>query len=206
MLSASDRELILVGLYAVHGRDAEVAEHGRLALAAGARPEALEEVVLTAAISRGPRAIATAHAFLSTLPRDQVRRWPPDRSGDALVYFKAQFGSVPEWARKLAQCSPASFESYATLRATLLADGAASRATKELLTMCLNVLDNTPGGVKSHAAAALRSGADREAVLEALLLAVRVGGIVAWIDGVEALSSLFATLDAAHTARGEPAV
>lgn len=206
MLPVADRELILVGLYAVHGRDAEVTEHGHLALSAGAPPEALEEVVLTAAISRGPRAMATAQAFLSALPRDRARRQPPDEPGDAVAYFKAQFGTVPEWACKLAHCSLASFESYAVLRATLLADGAASRATKELLTMCLNVLDNTPGGVRSHAAAALRSGAEREALLEALLLAVRVGGIVAWIDGVEALSSLFTAPDATNTARGEPTV
>lgn len=195
VLPAPDRELILVGLHAAHGAVAEVEEHGRLALAAGALPQALQEAVLTAAISRGPRAILTARVFLSTLLSGRVRQRASDKLGDPIAYFAAEFGTLPEWARRLAEFSPASFESYAVLRGALLADGAASRATKELLTMCLNAIDNGPGGVRSHAAAALRCGAPPGAVLDALLLTVRLGGIVVWINGVEAVSDLLAASD-----------
>jgi alkylhydroperoxidase/carboxymuconolactone decarboxylase family protein YurZ len=167
----------------------------------------LEEVVLTAAISRGPRAFVTAEAFLSALPRHEAHLEHRHRENDPFIYFEEEFGTVPRWASRLAQCSPQMFESYAVLRAALLTDGATSRATKELLTMCLNALDNTPAGIRSHAASALRCGARYEAVLGALLLTVPIGGIVAWINGVQALSDLLDVENGgAGAARVDPAV
>jgi alkylhydroperoxidase/carboxymuconolactone decarboxylase family protein YurZ len=205
-LSNADRELLLFGLYAARGSVAETTEHGRLSLAAGVRPEALEEVVLTAAISRGPRAIVTAKAFLSTMPSHHTYPERPDVANDPEAYFRAEFGAVPPWARRLAQSFPDSFASYALARAVLLTDGAASRATKELLTMCLNALDNTPGGVRSHGGAALRHGAGRDTVMEALLLTVPIGGIVGWITGVQALADLLEAPDAVSVPGADPAV
>jgi len=163
-------------------------------------------MVLTAAISRGPRAIAAAYAFLSTLGAGQARQQGSNDPGDPIAYFTREFGGLPKWAGILAKSSPASFESYAVLRAALLADGAASRVAKELLTMCLNALDNTASGVRSHAAAALRFGAGRRAMLDALLLTVRLGGIVAWINGIEAVSALLTGSDPPDASHAEPPV
>jgi alkylhydroperoxidase/carboxymuconolactone decarboxylase family protein YurZ len=63
-----------------------------------------------------------------------------------------------------------------------------SRKAKELLTMLLNAVAGNAGGIKSHASAAMRYGADKKEILSVLLLGVRVGGIVVWINGVNSLS------------------
>lgn len=190
-LDPVDRELILVGLCAVYGTEVDVEEHGRMALEAGAAPAAAIEAILTAAISRGPRALMTSRGFLLTLPDGTRPLGGRAGATPPVPYFESEFGAMPEWAQRLAEFSLGSLECYATLREALLVDGAARRKTKELLTMALNAVDNSAGGVRTHAAAALRHGARREEVLDGLLQAVRVGGIIAWINGVASLANLF---------------
>jgi len=189
-LGSQERELILMGLCTIHGTDADVIEHGRKALDAGASAQAAIEVVLTTAMSRGPRALMASQEFLSTLQDSDPPGLKPDTLTRPLEYFEFEFGSLPEWVRRLAEFSPIALECYATLRQGLLVDGAVPRKVKELLTMTLNAIDGSGGGIKSHAVAAVRHGASKEEVLDALLQGLRVGGIVTWINGVAALHDL----------------
>lgn len=188
-LCKEEQELILVGVCAALGSEEEVAEHGKKALEAGASPEAVAEAVLTATISRGEGALRTALCFLSELPlsdgsvdlQSKVDRSP-------LEYFESQLGELPEWVRQLQEFAPDSLASYAALRSRILVDAAMSRRAKELLTMLLNAVAGNTGGIRSHAKAAMQYGADKREILSVLLLGVRVGGIVVWINGVNALS------------------
>ncbi len=190
-LDVRDQALILVGLHAVHGDESEALRCGHQALAAGAPGRAVVEVVLAAAISRGGRALRRTRRLLSELDP------PPSPPGNspplgAREYLASEFGEVPAWARHLEAFAPEALASYTAIRQQILTDGAAPRRVKELVTMVLNAIDGNAGGAQSHAAAALRHGADRSAVLGALLLGVRVGGIVTWINGVGAVGDLVA--------------
>ena len=188
-LEARDRALILVGLHAVHGDETEALQHGREALAAGAPARAVVEVVLAAAISRGGQALRRTRRLLSEL--DQAP-WSPNEKPQwtAREYLVSEFGEVPGWARHLEAFAPDALADYTTVRQRILTEGAAPRWVKELVTMVLNAIDGNAGGIRSHAAAALRHGADRTAVMGSLLLGVRVGGIVTWINGLTAISDL----------------
>jgi alkylhydroperoxidase/carboxymuconolactone decarboxylase family protein YurZ len=190
-LDARDQALILVGLHAVHGDETATLHHGRKALAAGAPSRAVVEVVLAAAISRGGQALRRSRQLLSELG---AAPWSPgdEPPRTARQYLAAEFGEAPAWARHLEAFAPDALAAYTAIRQRILTDGAAPRWVKELVTMVLNAIDGNAGGTRSHAAAALRHGADRPAVLGALLLGVRVGGIVTWINGVGAVGDLVA--------------
>jgi alkylhydroperoxidase/carboxymuconolactone decarboxylase family protein YurZ len=153
----------------------------------GASPEALVEAVLTAAISRGARTVQTALPFLSSLPLSVHTHSSPNNI-PALDYFTGEFQQLPLWVRELDAFAPAALAAYATLRQHILTDGAASRKTKELLTMLLNALSANVGGIRSHANGAKRMGASRDEIYSVLLLGIPIGGIIVWINGVNALA------------------
>jgi alkylhydroperoxidase/carboxymuconolactone decarboxylase family protein YurZ len=187
-LTSVEQELILVGVYASLGDEEEVVTHGNNAMSAGASPNAIVEAVLTAAISRGRKALKTALPFLNTLKIENVE-WDQHRSDHSpLTYFASEFEKLPEWVKRMEIASANALGHYALLRKHILTEGAAKRKTKELLTMLLNAIMTNPSGIASHALSARRHGATREEILETFLLGVTVGGIVVWINGVNALS------------------
>lgn len=190
VLRRDEQELILLGAYAVLGGEEDVIEHGKRALEAGASPDAIVEAVLTAVISRGERALKTALPFLSGLPvtGGQDGGLVPSANEPPLEYFASQFGELPDWVCQLQVFSPSSLAGYALLRSQILTEGATSRKVKELLTMLLNAVTGNVTGIRSHANAAMRFGANKQEILDVLLLGIRVGGIVVWINGVNSLS------------------
>ena len=187
-LKMDEQELILLGVYAALGNEGEVIEHGNKAMDAGASPNAVVEAVLTAAISRGPKALKTALPFLAKLKIGK-EKWDQQRLDKTpLEYFASEFEKLPDWVKQMEVFSANALSHYAVLRRHILSEGAAKRKTKELLTMLLNAITANPGGITSHALSAMRHGATREEILETFLLGVSVGGIVVWINGVNALS------------------
>jgi alkylhydroperoxidase/carboxymuconolactone decarboxylase family protein YurZ len=190
VLDAEEQELILLGVHAALGSEKKVGEHGERALAAGASPGAIVETVLAAAISRGPGALSAALPFLSQLQLTGEKTHESDNSVPPIQYFESEFESLPDWVRYLNTFSPDSLANYASLRSRVLKDGAADRKTKELLTMLLNAVAGNGNGIAAHARAAMRCGASREEMWDVLLLGVRIGGIVVWINGVNALQYL----------------
>ena len=195
-LTDIERALILFGMFAVHGREADVRTYGELAMSRGASPEAVLEMALAATISQGVRALSTSRSFLSELTLD----WRGDgvlTDTETTSYLEREFGDLPDWVRSLARVAPEFLAGYASIRTRLLCEGAAQRRTKELLTMALNAVVGNRGGIIAHATAALRHGAEPAHLLETLLLAVRPGGIVAWIVGIEAIGHLVTPTDTA---------
>ena len=181
--------LILFGMFTVHGREADVRACGELAMRRGASAEAVLEMALAATISQGVRALSTSRSFLSELTLE----WKGDgvlTDTEATAYLEREFGDLPHWASSLARVSPEFLAGYAGIRARLLCEGAARRRTKELLTMALNAIAGNRGGIVAHGTAALRHGAQPAHLLDTLLLAVRPGGIVAWIVGIDAIGHL----------------
>jgi len=186
-LRTDEQQLILLGAYAAFGTEEDVIKHGNRTLQAGASPDAAVEAVLAAAISRGPKVLVTALPFLSGLLGSGGKTRMSIPKQPAIKYFALEFGEVPDWIRRLKEFSPDSLESYAVLRSRILTDGAASRKIKELLTMLLNAIAANPSGIRSHAIGATRYGATMDEILDVLLLGVRIGGIVVWVNGVNSL-------------------
>ena len=186
-LRTDEQQLILLGVYAAFGSEDDVIEHGDRALQAGASPDAAVEAVLTAAISRGPKALRTALPFLSRLSEGGGKTGRSCPAQPAIRYFASEFEELPDWIRQLEEFSPDSLARYAVLRSGILTDGAASRKIKELLTMLLNAIAANPSGIRSHAIGATRFGASKDEIFDVLLLGVRIGGIVVWINGINSL-------------------
>ena len=188
--------LILFGMFTVHGREAEVRVYGERAMRSGASPEAVLETVLAATISQGVRALSTSRGFLSELAFDW-QRGGVLTDAEVASYLGREFDDhLPVWASSLARFSPDFLSGYASIRARVLREGAARRRTKELLTMALNAIVGNRGGITAHASAALRHGAEPAHLLDALILSVRPGGIVAWIVGFDAIRHLVPSIDA----------
>ena len=188
-LAEIERALILFGMFAVHGREADVRTYGELAIRRGASAEAVLEMTLAATLSQGVRALSTSRTFLSELTLD----WKGDgvlTERETTAYLEREFGDLPDWASSLARVAPEFLAGYGGIRARVLCEGAARRRTKELLTMALNAIAGNRGGIVAHGTAALRHGAEPACLLDTLLLAVRPGGIVAWIVGIDAIGHL----------------
>jgi alkylhydroperoxidase/carboxymuconolactone decarboxylase family protein YurZ len=109
-----------------------------------------------------------------------------------LEYMAKTFGAVPQWGEVLAEASPASFEAYFQLRATVFRDAALPRRYKELLLVILNCTERYEFGMDTHMKGALAAGASREELLDACRTSIASGGIVAWVAAAPIASGALA--------------
>jgi alkylhydroperoxidase/carboxymuconolactone decarboxylase family protein YurZ len=185
-LTKLDQEMVLLGAYASRGETGPAKKHGMAAMEMGASPDAVVEVLLTATLSRGPRAIASTRELLSGLPLSSSLNYEA-LEGDILDFFATEYGAIPEWVSHLNELSPEYLASYARLRKRIQHGGIVSSKVKELLTMLLNTFDGSQEGTRIHAQNAVDHGASWREVEDTLLLGVLVGGIVVWIIGSSAI-------------------
>lgn len=85
---------------------------------------------------------------------------------------------------------PATMRAFTGLHKRAIADGALDRKTKELIALGMALSINCGGCVVYHVKQALESGASREEILEAVGVAVMMGGGPAVVYGCEALAAL----------------
>ncbi len=90
-------------------------------------------------------------------------------SKDKLNTAKARLGAF-------AKTSPALFEGFAKISKTATRDGSFSAAQKELIATALAVNQGCDDCIMYHVDAAKRHGADEAALVEALEVAVEMGG------------------------------
>ena len=90
-------------------------------------------------------------------------------SKDKLNAAKARLGAF-------AKTSPALFEGFAKISKTATRDGSFSAAQKELIATALAVNQGCDDCIVYHVDAAKRHGADEAALVEALEVAVEMGG------------------------------
>ncbi|MFQ5656456.1 MAG: carboxymuconolactone decarboxylase family protein [Candidatus Methylomirabilales bacterium] len=79
---------------------------------------------------------------------------------------------------------------FAQLHTQALADGALSTKVKELITLAISITARCEGCIAAHVRAALRAGATRKEVAEAIGVAIYMGGGPAMVYGCEALEAL----------------
>ena len=194
-LPAKLRELVYVAIdaSATHMFGEGLAIHTRLALAAGASPEAVIET-LQIATAQGLdgctlgvgilveelRAAGQDTTFLDAPPT-------PDQEALKAAYME-RFGDWPAHCEQLLRLSPGFFEVMAELLAAPSVTGALQPVERELIAIGLNasLTQMDEAGLRLHIARALRLGATKEDILEVLQLTTHLG-IHACVIGVPLL-------------------
>ncbi|MDE0195332.1 MAG: carboxymuconolactone decarboxylase family protein [bacterium] len=102
---------------------------------------------------------------------------------DVDEHYAKQLGGVPKPISGLRAHAPEFFAGMAIARASVMDSDSPEgldRAMKELLIIILDIVYDNPEGALVHLEAGLREGLTLEALREALLLTVYVGGIATW--------------------------
>lgn len=105
---------------------------------------------------------------------------------DYPVYYQRMQKLIGELSGNL----PGTMRAFTGLHKQATADGALDRKTKELIALGMALSINCRGCVAYHVKQALESGASREEILEAVGVAVMMGGGPAVVYGCEALTAL----------------
>lgn len=97
--------------------------------------------------------------------------------------------------RDLNVAIPEVMKGFGDLHRSAMSDGSLDRATKELIAVAIGITSRCEGCIALHVADALRAGATRDQVHEAIGVAVLMGGGPASVYATEALTALdqFAT-------------
>ena len=91
--------------------------------------------------------------------------------------------------RALRELIPGPWAGFADLHRAVLADGALSSATKELIALAISIVEGCDGCIASHARGAARRGATREQVAEAIGVSLLMDGGPASVYGPRALAA-----------------
>ncbi len=109
--------------------------------------------------------------------------------GTAEDFFLAR----KENGRKIRDNAPATAKAFAQMDMSLMAEGALSAKTKELIALGIGLAEHCVPCIRAHVAGCLEEGATREEIMEAAGVAVVMGGGPAYIHipvVVEALDEL----------------
>lgn len=104
--------------------------------------------------------------------------------------YPERYSHLRSLTGKLAKELPGPMAGFAHLHKEALAEGALSVKVKELIALAISIRVRCDGCIAFHTHAALRAGATRQEVLEAIGVAVLMGGGPAAIYGSEALAAL----------------
>jgi AhpD family alkylhydroperoxidase len=103
---------------------------------------------------------------------------------------------------KLARELRGTMSGFTQLRVAAAAEGALSSKTKQLIALAIAVTVRCDGCIAYHVHDAVRAGASREEIMEAVGMAILMGGGPAMVYGCEALEALDQFEAAGLTAAG----
>jgi AhpD family alkylhydroperoxidase len=95
-----------------------------------------------------------------------------------------------ELAAKLRKDIPEQMAGFAALHKAAMADGVLTKKTKELIAAAIAVAGHCDGCVAYHVYGAIKAGATRQEITEAIGVAMVMGGGPAMVYGCEALGAL----------------
>ena len=190
------KALYMASAAAVKGQRELLAGELARAQALGLARGDAEGAALAVLISRGEGAYAAFAAALrsaygaagtaSSAGAQERPRFEVDREA-ALAYFRGALGSVPPYVTLLAELSPRALEGYVLMREWSLGENRLAARHVELMLCTINAAEYAPRFVALHAASARRAGASQAEIVEALLCAIPVAGMVAWLSAAEAI-------------------
>ena len=91
---------------------------------------------------------------------------------------------------RLRAVQPEVMSGFAKMHGAATGDGALSASTKELIALAIGITSHCDGCIAFHVHDALRAGATRDEVVEAIGVAVMMGGGPAAVYGSDALDAL----------------
>jgi alkylhydroperoxidase/carboxymuconolactone decarboxylase family protein YurZ len=153
-----------------------------------------EGAALALLLSRGEAAHATFSDALRACYGATARRARPERPAfevtrdSARAYFERALGRVPAYVELLGDGAPRALEGYVLMREWALAENALPAKQVELMLCAINAADQAARYVALHAAGARRAGASEAEIVEAVLCAVPVAGLPAWLACAEAIA------------------
>jgi AhpD family alkylhydroperoxidase len=90
--------------------------------------------------------------------------------------FQKKMGMVPQLLELIKDTDPEMLETISNLDKVILRDGKLSEKNKRLIAMCMSAQAQCAKCVDTHAKAAMYLGATKEEIMEALFVAMLVGG------------------------------
>jgi AhpD family alkylhydroperoxidase len=90
--------------------------------------------------------------------------------------YAARIAEIDEYSTELRKLIPDTLSGFGALSRAAQSPGALDKKTKELLALVISVAIRCEGCVAYHARGALRTGASRQEVAEALGVAIQMGG------------------------------
>jgi AhpD family alkylhydroperoxidase len=98
--------------------------------------------------------------------------------------------STPELAAIRKQLAPATYEAFTTLSERVFADGALPTKTKQLIAVAAAHVTQCPYCIRGHTKSALRHGATREEIMEAIWVAAEMRAGAAYAHSLIALTAM----------------
>ena len=148
---------------------------------------------LTVLISRGEAVYALFNSaidetFGETLQPGggEADEFPLDRQG-CLDYFEDYFGFVPEYVKLMADEAPRALEGYVLMREWSLAENVLDAGHAELMLCTINAAEFSSRFVNVHANGARRAGCSEAQITEAVVCAIPVAGVAAWLPGADGI-------------------
>ncbi len=104
--------------------------------------------------------------------------------------YPEYLAELQKLAGKLGKDLPGPLSGFSALHKSALADGALSKKFKELIALAIGIAARCGGCIAYHTHDALKAGASRQEILEAIGVAILMGGGPAMIYGCEAQAAL----------------
>ena len=119
-------------------------------------------------------------------PSDESPEFALDRVA-ALDYFQGYFGFVPDYVELMADEAPRALEGYVLMREWSLAENVLESKHVELLLCTINAAEFSSRFVNVHANGARNAGASEAEIVEAVVCAIPVSGVAAWLPGADGI-------------------
>jgi len=152
-----------------------------------------EGAALALLLSRGESVYAAFASALRACYGASLRAGAPERPAIAVdgaaarAYFERALGHVPGYVELLASDAPRALEGYVLMREWSLGENALPAKLVELMLCTVNAADAAPRFLALHASSARRAGASEAEIVEAVLCAVPIAGMPAWLGSAEAI-------------------
>ncbi|WP_078429642.1 carboxymuconolactone decarboxylase family protein [Alkalihalobacterium alkalinitrilicum] len=195
ILSKKEKSLILVGVNAARRYEQGLLYHTKEALDLGASIEEIVDILTPCILSRGIpswlegiKAIVYAREYLglekisrTSSETKNVKQRIEDLQG-AIAYFEGEAnGSLPKWVATMLEFAPQVAQYYGSLRSEILRDHVISRKLKELVLVCINLVERYGEGARIHIETAKKLGATNEEIAEVAFVAMLAGGLPVWL-------------------------
>ncbi len=181
---------------------AAVRDHDELArrelarsVSLGLAPDAAAGAALGVLISRGEAvydrfrsAVDEAFGIERPAAGPDAPEFPLDRQA-ALDYFEDYFGFVPDYVTLMADEAPRALEGYVLMREWSLAENLLDAKHVELMLCTINAAEFSSRFVNVHANGARNAGATEAEIVEAVVCAIPVSGVAAWLPGADGIAA-----------------